>query len=137
MLTDSEPDSCPNCDGWNYSLYLWNEQIGRFDDSYSRIEADTKRSLVDTIKMHNGESIFTTDTDFPVLFCSATNWRPRPFMRLLDFLAMLDSVKTPDFSELAFAEAQNIFDFRRMEYIDETDQIKHEQVNAFLRTRPS
>lgn len=51
METVQEPDTCPVCDGWNYTLYFWNEQIGRYDDvNHIGIENYTKVNLVKTIR---------------------------------------------------------------------------------------
>ena len=52
--------------------------------------------------------------DRPVFFSSVTDWRPKPFMRLLDFLEILDGQKKPNFNELAQNDAKRL-------YADQTD----------------
>ena len=123
---------CPICDGWNYTLYIWNEQIGRFDDgNHIGIMPNTKRSLVKTIVKHNSESVLSSP-DLPLMFCEVTKWRPRPFMRLLDYLETLDNVKEPNYDELAMRNAKTLFEFNKIDDLEYDRPEEVEKVKDYL-----
>ena len=51
LSTVKEPDTCWACDNWIYTLYFWNEKIGKYDDNnFISIDADAKVSMVNTIR---------------------------------------------------------------------------------------
>lgn len=94
-------DSCWNCDNWIYTLYFWNEKIGRNNDrNYIGIERDKKEELVETIQELNKET-YMCDKDVPVLFSSMNDWQPRPFMTVVDYLNTLQPVIYPPFERIA------------------------------------
>ena len=132
MHTVHEADNCPLCDNWNYCLIFWNEKIGRFDDiSYIGIEPQVKKRLVETIRVHN-EDTYLKNEDVPVLFSNATKWKPKPFMRLIDFLATLDNVTEPNQEDIAMREAKNQFSF---DCYDDLPEEKVDTVREFVRKR--
>ena len=57
LQTIKEPDTCWVCDNWIYTLYFWNEKIGEYNDNnYIGIDADTKVTMVDTIRQFNKDT---------------------------------------------------------------------------------
>ena len=113
---------CWVCDQWTFTLYFWNEQVGRFDDrNYIGIASDTKAKLVQTIRLHNADSYLDHD-DRPVFFSSATQWRPRPFMHFLDFLETLEPGNEPNHEERARSEALLKFKIASEEEIEDRNR---------------
>ena len=55
--------------------------------------------------MHN-EDTYLNDEDLPVLFSNNTNWRPTPFMTLLDYINRIEPAQEPDYDKVALADAQ-------------------------------
>ena len=51
--------------------------------------------------MYN-ENDYMSFEEAPVMFSKCTNWKPRPFVPLLDFLDSIDNVKRPNFDEQAW-----------------------------------
>ena len=52
--------------------------------------------MIDIIRELNPDT-YMEDENVPVLFSSETDWKPRPFMTLLDFLETLEPSKEPNY----------------------------------------
>ena len=74
----------------------------------------TQVNLVDTIRLHNQES-YLDHPEAPVMFCNATNWKPKPFMTLIDFLDSVEDVNKPDYQKMALDDAMDHFNFINIE----------------------
>ena len=104
-METQQGDNCWVCDRWMYTLYFWNQEIGCFNDVNNiGIDKETKVSLVEKIRLHNPESYLASE-DVPVLFSNITNWRPRPFITLMDFLDSLEEGAEPDYEKTTMADA--------------------------------
>jgi hypothetical protein len=78
-------------------LYFWNARIGQYDeDNFISIDPDAKVSLVNTVRHYNMQT-YMKNPDVPVLFCPETDWKPRAFMTILEFLDLLEPAKVPPF----------------------------------------
>lgn len=90
LQTVNEPENCWNCDNWVYTLYFWNEAIGHYNEGQQiGIDRNTKRSLVEALRLHNKET-YLDHKDVPMVFTGVNYWVPRPFMTLFDFLETLE-----------------------------------------------
>lgn len=90
-----------------------------------------RAKLVDSIRLHNQES-YLDDEDRPVMFGSSTNWKPRPFLKVLDFLDSVEGLKRPDYEKMAHDDAMDKFNFVNIEILDYPVQAK---VKAFIEER--
>ena len=68
--------------------------------------------------------------DVPVLFSEATNWKPRPFMTLFDFLDTLEPGIEPDYDTIALDAAKQEFGFTDIRFIDPAQE---GDIEAFLK----
>ena len=104
-----EHNTCWVCDNWIYTLYFWNENIGKYNDNnYIGIDADTKATMVTTLRQFNKDT-YKQHEDVPVLFCPETDWQPQPFMKMLDFLDLLSPATVPQFSNLVLSEVLSMY----------------------------
>ena len=70
------------------------------------------------------------DKEVPVLFSSVEQWKPRPFMKLLDFIDCIQPAKMPNFDSLAKNAAQEKFKFADM---DNYPEYRFREVQKFLK----
>ena len=95
MFTSQEQDVCWACDRWMYTLIFWNKDIGEFNNINSiGIDRKMKHSVVQQIRQINGEGIRSSPS-VPVLFSDISEWKPRPFTPILDFLNNLEYEEIP------------------------------------------
>lgn len=126
LQTIKEPDACWVCDNWIYTLYFWNKKIGEYNDNnFIGIDADTKASLVDTIRQYN-KNTYKEHEDVPVLFCPETDWQPQPFMKMLDFLNLLSPTIVPPFANLVLNDVLTTY---KVEDISQVPESKKEEVD--------
>ena len=123
METLQQEDSCWVCDRWMYCLYFWNQDIGCFND-VNRIGIDkpTKVHVVDQVRLHNPDT-YMDNEDVPVLFSNITNWKPKPFMTILDFLDTLEDSNEPDYDSVTLSEAQRVWDFDELHHLPAEKQV--------------
>ena len=114
MQTTEEPDNCWACDQWGFTLFFWNENMGKANERNKiGIDTTTKDHLVNTIKMQNQDS-YMENQSYPVMFSNLTNWKPKPFWRLLDFLNSVEPCKEPDYEKIAKKDAMDKYNFSNM-----------------------
>ena len=95
LTTTGEQDSCWVCDNWQYTLLFWNREIGDFNLINSiGVEDRVMADVIQQIRMHNEES-YLQHGDLPLFFSNVTDWRPKPFMPLLEFLNNLEYQDIP------------------------------------------
>ena len=81
---------CFDCNSWQYAIIFWNEKIGVFtENNYFGINSDEKVRVAKFLKRVNREA-YTEHPEVPVMFGNSTNWKPKPFMRLSEFLDRID-----------------------------------------------
>lgn len=132
MSTQKEADSCWVCHRWAFCLFFWQPEKrglgvmrGRSKPvEYKDIGIDMPnfKRLVDKIRLHNAET-YMKEADVPLMFCSATNWKPKPFMHILDFLNSIEDVDTPDFNLIAQSDAMDEFNYINLEQEPESLQV--------------
>ena len=89
---------CWFCGNWMFALVFWNQEIGiQNANNNINIESDEKARLVEMIRQHDPE--YMSNPNLPLLFSNATNWKGKPFMKLIDFI--MRNVNIPDFNEQA------------------------------------
>lgn len=123
MQTEIEQDGCWTCDKWGFTLFFWNEKVGKYNDvNKIGVERETLISLVKTIRMQNPD-IYLGMKDVPVMFSNVTDWKPKPFLRLLDFLNSVEPIAEPEYDKVALEDAQSKFEFDQWdELADELQQ---------------
>ena len=111
LMQNAEPGNCWTCDMWTFTIFFWNEEIGKANERNKiGVDSATKTELVNAIRMHNNES-YMTDESFPVLFSNCTNWKPKPFWRLIDFLNSVEPTAEPEYDKVALDDAMDEFNF--------------------------
>ena len=89
-----------------------------------------KKSLVQTIRNKHSET-YLNNPEVPVIFSNITNWEPKPFMTVLDFLNTLQPEEPPyeKFEEDAIAKAKTKFKFKYFEHLNDRNLAK---VNHYM-----
>ena len=123
MKTTKEPDSCWACDNWIYTLFFWNKQIGDINDVHSiKVSEKTKKKAVKKIRLRNKETYLQSNTT-PVLFSNITNWKPKPFMKMLDFLNLLSPEEPPNRENQIDEEAKEKFKLKNFDTLNTTRRL--------------
>ena len=74
MQTQIERDGCWRCDQWGFTLFFWNEKIGKFNNvNKISVNPETMINLTDMIRM-NCQDSYMENPETPVLFSNVTNW---------------------------------------------------------------
>jgi len=95
MQVTQEKDGCWHCDNWTYTIVFWNTEIGEWNDKNSlNIDNGARKKLVKTLSERNGDALNSNES-VPVLFSGATNWKPKPFVPLVDFLDYFEKKEAP------------------------------------------
>lgn len=81
-----------------FTVLLWNKDIGILNaNSNINIKPSEKKRLVDLIRINNRD--YMKRDQVPILYSNCTNWRGRPFKRLVDFVDSL--TEYPNFEQQA------------------------------------
>lgn len=116
------------CNNSSYCLIFWSASIGTHLEQHSyQVDSYEKNKAIRQIKQFN-ESVFNDPSLVPRLYSGGTNWRGKPFRKLLDLLQELDG-DLPDFEKKAreMVAAKEMFQFPEDYEVTEEDkaQIEH------------
>lgn len=107
--------ACWYCANWVFSLIFWNQEIGiRNANNNINIESREKKRVIELIRQNDPD--YMSHPDVPMLFSNATNWRGKPFMKLIDFI--MKAQETPDFSYQAAEIAKEKHQFHNLKELD-------------------
>ena len=111
MQNQIERDGCWRCDQWGFTLFFWNEKIGMYNNvNKLGVSPDTMLNLTDMIRMHCHDT-YMDNPEAPVMFSNVTNWKPKPFIRLLDFLNDVEPREEPNYEQVALEDAMHEYNF--------------------------
>lgn len=92
------------------------------------VKAEQKVDLVNKMRIHNGGA-YTENPEGPILFSNVTNWRPKPFINLLDFLDKYVPEDPPKWEEEIIKAAKKNFVFSDFATLADA---RLERVNKFM-----
>ena len=96
MIT-TEGNHCWVCGFWTYTLVFWTEQIGKQNEANNiGIDEAEKTRVIKQLKDVN-KDYYMNKPKRPMLFSDSTNWQGKSFMKVVEFLQILDANARPDF----------------------------------------